>query len=146
MAFEEAAATIAAFKEDALSEKSQLSADVNELCNANNTLYDRVITLEGDLVEEGLTAKEQGQLSEIVKKDTAMLNEKVTDLSHMNVELQTSLLEVTRVKDEQATELNVNKQGLDQEGSENEGLTQKFRTSSFVRSIQSSLRFERVVV
>ncbi len=76
----------------------------------------------------------------------AMLNKKVTDLSHMNVELQTSLLEVTRVKDEQATELNVNKQGLDQEGSENEGLTQKFRTSSFVRSIQSSLRFERVVV
>jgi hypothetical protein len=75
-----------------------------------------------------------------------MLNKKVTDLSHMNVELQTSLLEVTRVKDEQATELNVNKQGLDQEGSENEGLTQKFRTSSFVRSIQSSLRFERVVV
>jgi hypothetical protein len=64
----------------------------------------------------------------------------------MNVELQTSLLEVTRVKDEQATELNDNKQGLDQEGSENEGLTQKFRTSSFVRSIQSSLRFERVVV
>jgi hypothetical protein len=104
LAFEEAAATIAAFKEDALSEKSQLSADVNELCNANNTLYDRVITLEGDLVEEGLTAKEQGQLSEIVKKDTAMLNEKVTDLSQMNKELQTSLLEVTRVKDEQATD------------------------------------------
>ncbi len=38
------------------------------------------------------------------------------------------------------------KQGLDQEGSENEGLTQKFRTSSFIRSIQSSLIFERVVV
>ncbi len=36
-AFEEAAATIA-----------QLSADVNELCNANNKLYDRVITLEGE--------------------------------------------------------------------------------------------------
>jgi bacterioferritin (cytochrome b1) len=37
LAFEEAAATIA-----------QLSADVNELCNANNKLYDRVITLEGE--------------------------------------------------------------------------------------------------
>jgi hypothetical protein len=32
------------------------------------------------------------------------------------------------------------RQGLDQEGSENEGLTQKFKSSSFVRAIQSSLR------
>ena len=30
------------------------------------------------------------------------------------------------------------KQGLDQEGSENEGLTQKFKSSSFVRAIKSS--------
>ena len=106
LAFEEATATIAALKEDALSVKSQLSADVNELRNANNTLNDRVITLEGDLVAERSTAREQGQLSEIVKNDMAMLNEKVTDLSLMNVELQTSLLEVTRVNHEQATELN----------------------------------------
>ena len=105
MAFEEAAAKIAAFKEDALSEESQLSALVNELCNAYNTLYDLVITLKGNLVADLLTAKEQGQLSEIVKNDMAMLNKKVTDLSQMNEELQTSLLEVTRVKDEQATEL-----------------------------------------
>ena len=105
LAFEEAAAKIAAFKEDALSEESQLSALVNELCNAYNTLYDLVITLKGNLVADLLTAKEQGQLSEIVKNDMAMLNKKVTDLSQMNEELQTSLLEVTRVKDEQATEL-----------------------------------------
>lgn len=32
------------------------------------------------------------------------------------------------------------RQGLDQEGSENEGLTHKFKSSSFVRAIQSSLR------
>lgn len=32
------------------------------------------------------------------------------------------------------------KHGLDQDGSENEGLTQKFKTSSFVRAIQSSFR------
>ena len=32
----------------------------------------------------------------------------------------------------------MNKQGLDQEGSENEGLTKKFRSSSFVRAIKSS--------
>ena len=31
------------------------------------------------------------------------------------------------------------KQGLDREGSENEGLTHKFKSSSFVRSIKSSL-------
>ena len=104
-AFEEAAAKIAAFKEDALSEESQLSALVNELCNAYNTLYDLVITLKGNLVADLLTAKEQGQLSEIVKNDMAMLNKKVTELSQMNEELQTSLLEVTHVKDKEATEL-----------------------------------------
>ena len=31
------------------------------------------------------------------------------------------------------------KQGLDQEGSENEGLSTKFKSSSFVRAIKSSL-------
>lgn len=32
----------------------------------------------------------------------------------------------------------MSKRGLDQEGSENEGLTQKFKSSSFVRAIKSS--------
>ena len=136
--FEEATATIAALKEDALSVKSQLSADVNELRNANSTLNDRVITLEGDLVAERLTAKEQGHLSEIVKNEMAMLDEKVTDLSHMNVELQTSLLEVTRVKDEQATELNVTNQNLRTTVDENDKLCcQLFEVRAKCDSIQS---------
>ncbi|KAL3809142.1 hypothetical protein ACHAXA_007245 [Cyclostephanos tholiformis] len=95
LAFEEATATINALKEDALSAKSQLSAEADDLRNAKNALNERVNTLEGDLAAQWLAAKEKYQLLEIPNDDIAHLSKTNNDLNHMNEELQASLGRLT---------------------------------------------------
>ncbi|KAL3781677.1 hypothetical protein ACHAW5_010958 [Stephanodiscus triporus] len=105
LAFEAAAATITALKEDSLSAKSRLSAVVGDLHNEKSALNERVTTLEGDLVAAQLAAKEHEEHLQSAKNDIIRLGQRITDLNEINAELQTSLLDVTCIKEEQAVAL-----------------------------------------
>jgi len=98
-ALETATASIAAFKEDASSESSTLSAEMDRLRNANNELNEEMITLKADLI---------GNVEALMReRDTAI--EKMNAVLSSNGDSDEVLLSLNKEKDELASALEQSK-------------------------------------